>query len=304
VLEISHARVVDRLQLRRVHVGEVVGKPVGEHVRDIGADRFDGLGVLSKLGLLLVAVGRVAHRHDPLGRPLEQRQLRRGVDQRADDLNGARSGADDADALARQRHIVPPARAVKRRAPERIEAFDGGVSGVVEDTGRSDDEVPDVGRSIGHRDRPTPAVELAASDLLAVSNQHVDSIASGNVLEVRLDLRARRESVAPLRIQGEGVAVEMGGDVAGDAGVRVLPPRPTEAIGLLVDREVVEAGLPQLDRAEDSRHPGSDNEEARAGIGRIGECRMHIGGHVFSVQADLVSIRTGRERMVSSSTDT
>jgi hypothetical protein len=74
-------------------------------------------------------------------------------------------------------------------------------------------------------------------------------------LEVGLDFRTRRETMAPFRVQCEGVAVEVGRDIAGDAWVGILSPRPAQAIGLLIEDEVVEAGLPQLDCAEDPDIP-------------------------------------------------
>ena len=61
---------------------------------------------------------------------------------------------------------------------------------------------------------------------LPVLNRRVDFVAARHVFEVGLNFRSRREAMAPLRIQGEGVAVEMGGHVAGDAGVGILAPRP------------------------------------------------------------------------------
>ena len=48
----------------------------------------------------------------------------------------------------------------------------------------------------------------------------------------------------PGRVLGEGEAVEVAGDVAGTAGVGVLPPRPPQLGGLLQD------GEPQLSHLE------------------------------------------------------
>src|SRR5260370_35749321 len=59
------------------------------------------------------------------------------------------------------------------------------------------------------------------------------------------------------------MGVEVGGDVTSDPRVGVLAPSATGPFCLLVDREVVEAGLGQLDCAEDARHPGANDRKPK-----------------------------------------
>ena len=99
--------------------------------------------------------------------------------------------------------------------------------------------------------------ELIAADEL------VHCVLARNVLEILLNLRARRKTMAPVRIELEGVAVEVRGDVAADPRIGVLAPGATQAVAFLVDDEVCEAGLLQPDRAEDARHPCPDDREAQ-----------------------------------------
>src|SRR5437879_12825026 len=96
------------------------------------------------------------------------------------------------------------------------------------------------------------AVEPAARARVAAPDLPLDVVLVRDPLEVPLDLFARRESVAPFGRGRERIGVEVGRDVAREARIRVLPPRPADTVRLLVDREVREAGLLQLDGAEDS----------------------------------------------------
>ena len=155
-----------------------------------------------------------------------------------------------------------------------------GIGGVVEHARRRDDEVGRVARCrrrVSICQRPSSNAQRVTS--LPKRIRGVDAVAARDVLEVGLDLGARREAMAPLRVRREGVAVEVRGHVAGDARVGVLAPGPAEAIGLLVDREVVEAGLLQLDRAEDARHAGADDDDARLGARRIRGVGNGLRGH-------------------------
>src|SRR5262249_4259896 len=154
----------------------------------------------------------------------------------------ARPGADDPHTLAGDRHVVIPACAVEARPAELFEAVDAGIRGMVEDAGRGDDDVGRVGRSVPGLETPAPALERPAAHLRAVADAPIDAVAARDVLEVRPYLRARREAMGPLRVEREGVAVEVRRHVAGETGVRVLPPRSPEPIGLLVEHDVVEAG--------------------------------------------------------------
>ena len=113
-----------------------------------------------------------------------------------------------------------------------------------------------------------PSIARAARDLLAEADVVDHAVLAGDPLEVGQDLVARREGVAPVRVEGERVAVEVRRDVAGDARVGVLPPGAPEAIGLLVDDQIGQAGLPQLDGAEDPGHPRPDDHHPQVPLPR------------------------------------
>ena len=134
---------------------------------------------------------------------------------------------------------------------------------MVQHAGRGDDEVRVVGRSVGKHEPPPAALEHAAGHLAAVAGECVDAPAPRDVLEVREDLRARREAMRPLGIERERVAVEVRRHVAREPGIRVLAPGPAEPVGLLVDDDVVVARLAQTDGGEDAGHAGTDDDDTR-----------------------------------------
>ena len=234
--------------------------------RDGLVELLHELGRAAEIGLLLVRVGGVRERQDPLRGALEERQLGNLVDDRRHDLDRRRAAADDADPPALPCHPVVPARGVEASAGEVLEAFDIRVTGVAQDAARGDDEIDAVGGAGLGLEPPLAAKVLGLRDLLVEPDEALDAVGLRHVLEIGLNLGPRREQMAPLRIGLEGVAVEMGGDIAGQAGVGVVAPRAAEAIGLLVDGEVVEARLQQLDRGQDARHPGAYDGEAEARV--------------------------------------
>ena len=55
----------------------------------------------------------------------------------------------------------------------------------------------------------------------------------------------------------------MGGHVAGEAGVGVLPPGSPEPVRFLVDDKVVVARFAELDGGENAGHPGANDGDAQ-----------------------------------------
>ena len=131
----------------RVGVDHACEKPSKAALEAV-VEPLEPLGVLPERRLLLVVVGRVLLRDDPLRGALEEGQVRDPVDERADDLHRGRAGADDADPRAVDRHVVVPAGAVEAGPGEVVETVDVGVAGVVQHAGRRDD---DVGLVLGAR---------------------------------------------------------------------------------------------------------------------------------------------------------
>src|SRR5262245_58568491 len=67
--------------------------------------------------------------------------------------------------------------------------------------------------------------------------------------------------MSPFGVECERIAVEVRRHVAGQAGIGVLAPGSAETVGLLIDDDVIVAGLAQLDGGKDARHPGPDDGE-------------------------------------------
>src|SRR5262249_52456086 len=74
--------------------------------------------------------------------------------------------------------------------------------------------------------------------------------------------------------------------VAGEAGIRVLTPGATEAVGLLVDDDVIAARLPKPDGGENAGHPGTDDRDA--------ERRSERQWLAFTTRGKLLKRRTTR----------
>ena len=153
---------------------------------------------------------------------------------------------------------------MEHRATEVVEPLDVGVLRMVQDARRGDDDVGRVGGAVARLDPPPPVLIGHAADIGAVPDATLDVEAPGHVLEVVPDLGAGGEHVAPLRVGCEGVAVQVGRDVAGDTRVRVLPPRAAKGVGLLVHDEVGVPRLLQLDGAEDAGHTRADDDDSHA----------------------------------------
>ena len=82
LLEVVEARLLDHLHDRRLGVDDRVGEPLGEDLGDLVVELLERVGIGSEVLLLLVGVGRVLRRQDPLRRALEQREVRRLIDDR------------------------------------------------------------------------------------------------------------------------------------------------------------------------------------------------------------------------------
>src|SRR5690606_3552194 len=77
------------------------------------------------------------------------------------------------------------------------------------------------------------------------------------VAEVVPDVLLGGEGVPPVRVEGEGERVEMGGYVAGAARVGVVAPGAADVVVLLEDEQVVEAVAAQHDRGSQAAEAGT-----------------------------------------------
>ncbi|MCY1422702.1 hypothetical protein D9M71_383940 [compost metagenome] len=277
VLQVVAGDGFDFEDFRRVGVEHRIGEAL-----DVGQVGFFVLHALeqgavgAEGGLLLLAERQVFHREDPLRGALEVLELAGAGGQRGDDLHAGGTVADDADAPAIQRNAVIPAGAVQQVALEAVQAADVRSVGVVQHAGGGDDDVRAVAQAALHLQLPAAVDEFAADDFLVEADQLVDPILLHRALEILLDFRARWQEAAPVGVGLEGVGVGVRGHVAGQAGVGVLAPGAADARGLLVDGHVTEAGLAQLDAAQNAGHAGAHHHHPQ-----IGSCCCAVHGHTF-----------------------
>lgn len=178
--------------------------PQHRRKRDIGARQHPGRGALIQL--------QFTDPPDDLGHQLD----------------GAGAGPDDGDPLTGQLDVVVPLCRMGGRAGELIEAFDVGNARDVQRAGPGDEELGDV--------LPVGVGEHVPAVLVVVPVGPVDpgvevdvrpqAVLVGDALEVVEDLRLVGEQLFPIRFRLKGERVQVGGNVAGTAGIGVRCRRP------------------------------------------------------------------------------
>ena len=125
-----------------------------------------------------------------------------------------------------------------------------------------------VGRSVGHLDLPAAILERAAGDLLAELDPASSRRSGARRPRSRPGSRLPARSDGSTRGSGRRSSCRNARGRRRRCRVGILAPRPAEAVGFLVDREVVEAGLLQLDRSRwgSDAYPSS----CLPGSGRLG----------------------------------
>ncbi len=172
---------------------------------------------------------------------------------------------------------------VEDRAGELVEAGDVGEGGVGQRALGGDEHAggdePLARRAISQR--PDSSFHAASSTLVSKETCGVTPRSSDDALEVVPDLVLGRERLAPLGVEREGEGVEVARDVAGAARVGVVAPGAADVGAALEDREVVEAGVHELDGHGDAREAGADDRD-------VGVRGVH-GGYVTVTFGDVTS---------------
>ena len=106
------------------------------------------------------------------------------------------------------------------------------------------------------------SVPAGPGDLGPEPQMAAQAVAVGDLFKVVPDLRLPGEAVGPAGVRRERERVQMGGDVAGAAGVGVVPPRAAHGGRPLQDEEVSHACLPQPDARAEPAEPGADDGDA------------------------------------------
>ncbi len=186
------------------------------------------------------------------------------------DLEGTGPGADDGHPLAGQLGALHPHRRVHPLATEGVDPREVGELGPVELADGADQCV-----GLQHLDRPVGAPHLQrppVAGLLPGGPDHLgpepDVVGHTELVhapvEVAAELGGLGEEAGPLVVGREGVAVEVVADVDPAARVAVLPPRPARPV-VLLHHGVRDAGPPEPDGGQQSRHAGPDDHHVEAG---------------------------------------
>ena len=88
-----------------------------------------------------------------------------------------------------------------------------------------------------------------------------DTVPFGGCPQIVEDFCLLRIHAAPLGISIERERVEMRRDVAGAAGIPVVPPGPADLLAFFENQERVDTGFTKLDRHAESRKTGADDQD-------------------------------------------
>ena len=210
--------------------------------------------------------GGVGARHDPRGGSLEHGEVVGDGGDGRHELDGRRSGADHGDSTPGEFDVVAPPTRVEHLAAERVDAAHGRHVGLAQQPGGHHDrrggEVPVRGGDVpvSFRVVPTHRGDCGIEPDVGSQTEPV-----GAPLEVRLDFVAVGVGAGPVRIGGEGERVEVGGDVALGAGIRVVPPRATHGARPFQQHEVVDALRAQMVGESEAAEPGTDDRHPMVG---------------------------------------
>src|SRR3954451_2868900 len=206
-------------------------------------------------------------REAPDGRALEDGERFDGGRDLGDDLHRRRAGPDDRDPLVRQVHAVVPAGGVHHDPCVVVDARDIGFLRLGEHAGRADDVAGGERLAVGRLEAPDVVVlvEDRTLDPPPQPQPRAQAVLVDQILRVGLQLVARRVDARPVRALVEGELVAERRDVDGDARIRVPVPGPADALSLLDDDEVVEAGLVEFDGRADAGEPGPDHDDLVVG---------------------------------------
>src|SRR5215218_113300 len=163
--------------------------------------------------------------------------------------------------------VVLPPRRVEARTLEDVEARPVGVVRDVEETDCRDEHVA-LGLGAGRQGEAvhvTVVVPDRALDAGPEPQVRTKPEVRDRLLEVAVDLRLASMRARPVvALEREGVDVRV--DVDLGARVLVVPPRATDALGLLVDGECRDAGIAQQHSGGDAAHPRADDHDLRRAV--------------------------------------
>ena len=214
---------------------------------------------------LLPAIGTIHARDHPVGAALKHGQVLHLLGDLRDELDGAGRVADNRSALAREVVFVVPARRVELLSPEVSESRDVRHFGAVQLPDGADQHLC---LSIFPSPGPKPPhgggfVEVSGHDLRAEPDVRHDAVLLRAVVHVGEKLVLAGPLARPVGLLLEGEAVRECGDIAGGPRIRVVTPGTAQAVGLLEDRERVDASLLQLNAEANARKAGADDGDTR-----------------------------------------
>jgi hypothetical protein len=218
---------------------------------------------------LLVRQRSVALRHAIVGSALENRQMCDFARDRLDHLNACRTGTDDSYALACEAHrIARPARRVIALSGEPLDSLDGRklVSGQAAG-GRNQIASANSMPSIRlHHPRAVLRIVVCAHDPRIEADVWAQIESVGYMVEVREDLRLRREPLFPVpliqELLREGVAIGVAFRIEPCARIAIPVPHASDILPAFKNAHG-QSQLTQTVQCAEPRNAGADYDDIR-----------------------------------------
>src|SRR6266852_219859 len=241
-------------------------------------------GNASKAALPVLTEGKIEPRHDPSRRALEKMELPGAWRALRDDLDGAGAGANDGDIFSGEVHAVIPGGGMKLGSRKALEARQFRVARDVQRAHAGDKHASANAHFVSCRCVPDSFGFIPNGISKAGVEAQIRSkpVMLNAALQVVVDFLLARIHARPIGRRFEREGIEMRRDVAGAAGITIVPPGAADIFALFDDEKGAETGFNKLDAHANPGKPGADDQDVDIRDGRV--CRRSCGfGHARAI---------------------
>src|SRR5260370_19979733 len=225
--------------------------------------------------LPLLADRKVQARNDPGRRALEKIEFSNAGRDLRNELDGACAGADDGDVFAIEGYTVIPRRRMKRGTGKAHQAGQFRIARNVQRAHAGDKDARANAHSVSSRRTPCAFRFIPNSFLKTRVEVEIwrKPVMLHTAFEVVVNFLLARIHASPFRRRREGKRVEMGWNIAGAAGVTIVPPSAADVAALFDDDERFHTGFEKLDAHAEAGETGANDEDVDTGDPSFGISR-------------------------------
>src|SRR5260370_15854275 len=222
--------------------------------------------------LPLLGDRKVQARNDPGRRALEKIEFSNAGRDLRNELDGACAGADDGDVFAIEGYTVIPRRRMKRGTGKAHQAGQFRIARNVQRAHAGDKDARANAHSVSSRRTPCAFRFIPNSFLKTRVEVEIwrKPVMLHTAFEVVVNFLLARIHASPFRRRREGKRVEMGWNIAGAAGVTIVPPSAADVAALFDDEKRFHTGFEKLDAHAEAGETGANDEDVDSGDGRVG----------------------------------